>query len=70
MKEYGFRQESYRGFAISSEHEGEDGEVTGYTVSVDSEEASAASGEEIGSIKGGFATVQEAKDFIDGEFGD
>lgn len=70
MMEYGFSQETYRGFAITTEHQGEDGEVTGYTVSVDSEEASAASGEEIGSMMDGFATVEEAREFIDGECGD
>lgn len=64
--EYGFDQEGYRGFSITTEHEGENGIVTGYTVSVDSEEASAASGEEIGSMIS-FTTRDEAKSFIDSE---
>lgn len=70
MTEYGFSQETYRGFSISTEHQGEDGEVTGYTVAVDSEEASEASGEEIGSMMGGFETLEEAQEFIDGEYGE
>jgi len=69
-KEYGFRQESYRGFYITSMHEGEDGEVTGYTATVDEEWASEEVGEEVGSIAGDFASVQEARDFIDSELGD
>lgn len=66
-KEYGYREVYYRGFAISSDHEGEDGEVTGYTAVVSSERASKRVGEDVGSMMGGFKTVREAKDFVDNE---
>lgn len=64
---HGFYQETYRGFTIMSEHEGTDGEITGYTVAVDSDEASKASGEEIGSMAPGFSTLASARAFIDSE---
>ena len=65
---HGFYQESYRGFTITSEHEGTDGEITGYTVAVDSDEASEASGEEIGSMSPNHPTLADARAFIDGEY--
>lgn len=67
MTEYGYSQESYRGFIINTEHEGEDGEVTGYCVTVDDERIAEAIGEEVGSQMGGFASLDAARDFIDGE---
>jgi len=49
------------------DYEGEDGEITGYTVAVDDEATSEIVGEEVGSMMGGFASEQEARDFIDNE---
>lgn len=62
-------QESYRGFVITSLHEGDDGEVTGFTATVDSEEVSEIVGEEVGSMAGNFDTIELAKEFIDSELG-
>lgn len=68
---HGFYQESHRGFTITSEHEGADGEITGYTVAVDSPEASEATGEDIGSMAAGsFHTLASARAFIDSEIPD
>jgi hypothetical protein len=68
MTEYGFASYDYRGFTITTEHEGTDGEITGYTVTVDSDEASAVSGEAQGSMIG-FPTERIARAFIDAEYG-
>ena len=71
MQTHGFYQETYRGFTITSEHEGADGEITGYTVAVDSPEASEATGEDIGSMAAGsFHTLASARAFIDSEIPD
>ena len=63
MTEYGYRQETYRGFIIDSTHEGEDGEVTGYAVTVDRDDFH----EERGSMIDGFDTIADARAFIDRE---
>jgi hypothetical protein len=70
MTEYGYSQESYRGFIIDTSHEGTDGEVTSYNATVDSPLVSDLVGEEIGSSMGGFTSIEEARAFIDEQLPD